>query len=86
MLSSYHRISKDSRHRDVQLLLKHTVAQRSFGEWGMGYLPTAQDAHPDGFLDYMRDLPQLVTDGDSADRTLQLLQQFVDGRWRRKIR
>ncbi|MFF0911904.1 BLUF domain-containing protein [Microbacterium enclense] len=51
-------IGQDSRHADMRVLLREPIAERSFGDWTMGYEPIgvpAGDA-PEGFRDTFDDL------------------------------
>jgi len=48
LLETYARIEIDSRHRDVRLLLTHSIASRSFAAWNMGVLNVSELREPDG--------------------------------------
>jgi len=85
VLSLFQRIEKDSRHRNVSLLLKRMHDRRAFGEWQMGYLPLEEGQEPEGFVSYVKELPAMIANNDTEDRTRELLSQFMEGRWRRKL-
>jgi len=85
VLSLFHRIEKDSRHSSVSLLLKRMHDSRAFAEWQMGYLPLEKGEEPEGFVSYVQELPSLIANNDTEDRTLELLSQFMEGRWRKKL-
>lgn len=81
----FNTISHDSRHEQVTVIIKETVATRSFADWTMGYAEiTAQD------VDQIIGINDFFTSGRSwadlrHDRVKMLLQAFKEGRWREKL-
>lgn len=76
------RISLDPRHRNVTKIIHEPIAQRSFGDWTMGYLevaPTELEAI-EGLNDFFRDGSSLTN--LRAGRAKKLLSAFAQGRWR----
>jgi hypothetical protein len=78
----YETIVRDSRHDRVTQIIREPIAQRSFGEWSMGYTTVGRD-----------DAERLIGENDffgGADclerinpgRAKKLLVAFGAGRWR----
>ncbi|RWR15895.1 BLUF domain-containing protein [Microbacterium enclense] len=59
------RIGRDSRHRDVRVLVSEPIAERRFADWTMAYeqLGESTSPPPEGFRDSFDDL-------ESADATV----------------
>lgn len=77
----YARISADTRHHHVTLIIREPIPKRTFGEWSMGFFEAAPDeiADIDGF--------SFVSSASfgrlDRGRAKKLLQAFSEGRWRR---
>jgi hypothetical protein len=81
----YQRISQDSRHNRVTLLLKRNLERRNFGEWRMGFVKNrAENDNLAGFVDYFgrQSFVRLVGD---YQRVEELMQGFRDGLWRQHV-
>lgn len=81
----FNTILHDSRHEQVTVIIKESIASRSFADWTMGYAEiTPQD------VDQILGTNDLFTSGNSLadlrhDRAKMLLEAFKEGRWRKKI-
>jgi hypothetical protein len=75
-------ISLDRRHKQVTRIIHEPIAQRSFGEWTMGYEQmTASDLQAvDGLNDFLLDGKSLAD--LRPGRAKKLLTAFAQGRWR----
>lgn len=77
----YARISADTRHHHVTLIIREPIPKRTFGAWSMGFFEAAPDeiADIDGF--------SFVSSASfgrlDRGRAKKLLQAFSEGRWRR---
>lgn len=76
------RIQRDARHRDVLLLLRREVTERSFQDWSMGFVDIGGRAAT--LPGFRKDavLHDLAGDTATIDR---VVAGFRDGRWRRAI-
>ncbi len=85
VLSLYAKIETDKRHDNVQLILRSTIEEPSFGEWRMGFYDASRSMHHDdaGFVDFFRKGSDF--DESDADRARSVLTQFRDGAWRRRV-
>lgn len=78
-------IKKDPRHKHVTIIIKEPVAERSFGDWTMGYAQlTSQEA------DAILGTNDFFAHGESyaflqPGRAKKLLEAFKEGRWRARI-
>lgn len=73
--SLFARIQRDPRHRSINLLLKERVAEPSFQDWAMGYLPV--DAGDDDVMVYSRAPSALIANGVwSQDAATRLIHHF----------
>jgi hypothetical protein len=84
--SVYGIISKDPRHERVVKLLETTVANRSFGDWSMGFAAGEQirAANLDGHNDLLRpdfSVASFLPEREGA-KARQILLAFREGRWR----
>jgi EAL domain-containing protein (putative c-di-GMP-specific phosphodiesterase class I) len=79
-------IEKDDRHRNITVIIREPIAERSFGEWTMGYADL-KEVDVDtivGFNDFFtQDEPLARIDQGRAKRLLNLFKQ---GQWRSRIR
>lgn len=81
VMALYAKIEADERHDNVKLLLRSDIEERSFGEWKMGFVDTAEvEEQHEGFLDFFNEQNLFV--GEDADRARSVLLQFRDGSWR----
>ncbi|MCB2055847.1 MAG: BLUF domain-containing protein [Geminicoccaceae bacterium] len=77
----FERIDRDSRHREMRLLLRNDGAEREFGHWSMGFVqPTHGSVALPGFVDYESGLRAALDGGETARK---VLRAFRDGNWRR---
>jgi hypothetical protein len=81
----YEKLHADKRHGKLTLIIKEPIAQRSFGDWSMGFA----DVSPEE-LEKVEGLNDFFHDGScfaqlDAGRAKKLLAAFADGRWRAKI-
>lgn len=85
VLHLYAKIEEDKRHDNIQLLLRSTIEERSFGEWQMGFYDASGSMHDDdaGFVDFFR--KRSVFDDSDADRARAVLMQFREGAWRGRV-
>lgn len=78
-------ISKDKRHYDVTLIIKESIARRSFEDWTMGFATL-----PPGDVDKIIGANDFFVAGKSYSdldhgRTKKLLKAFREGRWRTRL-
>lgn len=80
--SCYARIQLDPRHTKLTRIIREVIAQRSFGEWTMGFANPAPDAVRaiDGLNDFFGE--NSCFDGLDPGRAKRLLTAFATGRWR----
>lgn len=85
----YDRISQDTRHDEVKLLLKSEVEDRSFPDWSMGFvnIEKASDLRSiPGFTDFFKpgfSLPEMRKENSRLGR---VLREFRDeDRWHQRI-
>ncbi|HAA92096.1 MAG: hypothetical protein CMM48_14420 [Rhodospirillaceae bacterium] len=77
-------IKQDPRHNKLQLLLKHNVSKKEFGDWSMAFVDTSGAAGTmEGFLGYEREFNAAIG-GDKATAA-KVLRDFKDGVWRRFV-
>jgi hypothetical protein len=79
-------ISLDPRHRNVTKIIHEPIAQRSFGDWTMGYLEVEATE-----LETIEELNDFFRNGSSltnldAGRAKKLLSAFAHGRWRARLK
>ncbi len=78
-------IEKDDRHRNITVIIREPIPERSFGEWTMGYadLKKVDVETIFGINDFfMQDEPLAKIDQGRAKKLLNLFKQ---GRWRARI-
>ena len=78
-------IEKDDRHRNITVIIREPIPERSFGEWTMGYadLKKVDVDTLVGFNDFFtQDEPLVKIDQGRAKRLLNLFKQ---GQWRARI-
>lgn len=83
----HQRISQDPRHKEMLLLYKGDIEERSFESWCMGFVdPETARQKIAGFSDFFgRGLAS--SDQQTLSKTAkQVLSQFREGKWRRLIR
>lgn len=81
----FNRIRADERHRNITLIIRESIAARSFSDWTMGF---AEISHEEG--DEVPGLNDFFTSGKSfADltdgRARKILKAFKEGRWRARL-
>jgi hypothetical protein len=78
----YAKISIDTRHAKVTLLIREPIPKRTFGEWTMGFTSVTwpQLNRIPGLNDFFGERTCMV-DLDPG-RAKKLLAAFADGRWR----
>lgn len=79
------RIASDPRHDQMTVIIRESIAERSFGEWTMGFAEmSAQElselAGMNDFFDARTSLSAL-----QAGRAKKLLTAFAKGRWRVRV-
>jgi hypothetical protein len=75
------KIGRDPRHGDVSILLSGQIAERSFGDWRMGFVNADQAHQLPGFSDFFGadfSLPMFAHNAGLARKTLLA---FRDNRW-----
>ncbi len=71
------RISADTRHRGLLVLLDQQVMERSFPDWTMGFRRAGPgDLGLDGHTDFLRDPAGAVGAGDPGSAPMVLLDSF----------
>lgn len=82
VVPTYDVIARDSRHDRVTQIISEPIAQRSFGDWSMGFVSVARsDARRlIGENDFFGSAACLQ--GINPGRARKLLQAFAAGRWR----
>jgi hypothetical protein len=78
-------IEKDDRHRNITVIIREPIPERSFGEWTMGYadLKKVEIDTIVGINDFfMQDEPFARIDQGRAKKLLNLFKQ---GQWRDRI-
>jgi hypothetical protein len=79
--ATHERIAQDTRHDGLITLLKAPIAQRSFGDWSMGFRNLSAKAAPEvpGYNEFLNDDWLGRPMRTSPDRALKLLQLFRSG-------
>lgn len=75
----YSIIAADERHRNVLKVEEHPIAERTFGQWQMGFnrLDDLSAADLEGFTDYL-EREDASYFNDHPDRIYHLLERFKD--------
>ena len=77
--STFEKIKKDPRHKNVRILFQGKVLQKSFNEWSMGFMDTSDSSrNTEGFIP-IGDLEYIMSDDTLAKRQIK---QFQKGNWR----
>jgi len=78
-------IRHDRRHRDVTLIIREPVAERTFGDWTMGYAEIEPGEVDEliGASDFFGREASFTRLGQ--DRAMKLLEAFRQGRWRARL-
>ncbi|MBA3696190.1 MAG: BLUF domain-containing protein [Methylotenera sp.] len=86
LMELFAHISLDPRHMNVTKIIQEPIAQRSFGDWTMGYseVSSAELETIEGLNDFFRQGSSL-TNLDSG-RAKKLLSAFAQGRWRARLK
>jgi hypothetical protein len=71
----YETIKRDERHRNVKLLIDEPASERTFSNWSMKYVPTAEDVV--GFLEKqkMKDFNPYAFDRDMCEEMIKLIRE-----------
>jgi hypothetical protein len=79
--ATHDRIIRDTRHGGLITLLKAPIAQRSFGEWSMGFRNLSAKAAPEvpGYNEFLNEDWLARPMQASPDRAVKLLQLFRSG-------
>lgn len=77
---TFERISRDPRHRSVQILYEGKTDARQFPDWRMGYRLLRKDNLPPGLVDLRAEALSKLPDLDQVVRTL--FGQFYDSVYR----
>jgi hypothetical protein len=80
-------ISRDERHANILLLSKRAIEERSFGNWGMGFVCTSCLGMKDleGFSDLLLSQATALEMEHHADRAHQVLLKFREGRYHQHV-
>jgi len=78
-------IRQDQRHKSIAIIIREPIAQRSFGDWSMGYAALAPSE-----ADAIIGSNDFFTEGKSfaalsEGRAKKLLNAFKHGRWRKTL-
>ncbi len=81
----FEKIRQDPRHKNVREILQVEIEQREFANWSMGWAQVGAEA-----LDKIVDKSDFFTTGHclselSETQVKRVLNQFRQGRWRRRI-
>jgi len=82
------RIERDKRHHRTVVMRRGPIAQRTFGDWSMGFVesdPRLTESLP-GFNDFFRRGLQRSQISTEAGPVKQLIDAFRDGRFRQYVR
>lgn len=86
--SLFAQIGRDKRHHRTLVLRRGSSAQRTFGDWSMGFVetnPRIIESLP-GFNDFFRRGLQLTQVSSDPGRVKQLIDAFREGRFRQHVR
>lgn len=75
------KIGRDPRHCDVSVLLSGQIAERSFGDWRMGFVNADQACELPGFSDFFGPDFSLQMFAHNASLARKTLLAFHDNRW-----
>lgn len=75
------KIGRDPRHCDVSILLSGQIAERSFGDWRMGFVNADQAHRLPGFSDFFGADFSLQLFAHNAGLARKTLLAFRDNRW-----
>ena len=75
----YEKIKKDHRNKNLVLLTKEEISQRSFPEWNMGFEKTSKKEElPDEFIDYFDENYNTEEMLHASDEAMRLIAGFKD--------
>jgi len=79
-------ISADPRHTNVTKIIDEPIAQRTFGDWTMGFseIDPSELGMIEGLSDFFQQGKSLTS--LEAGRAKKLLSAFAQGRWRLRVR
>ncbi len=81
----FREISNDKRHDSITLIIREPIAERSFGDWTMGYADVSPEQLDQivGINDYFARRETFIN--ISPGRARKILSAFMDGYWRSSI-
>ncbi len=75
----YDDIAKDARHRNVIMIYKNPITERSFSNWSMGFknLDGVDPSTLEGYTDFLTQpiTPEMLGDGSRAKAFLELFKE-----------
>ncbi len=74
----YAKIEKDSRHKDISLLVNETSEDRIFEDWSMGYRPLDTSAEMDKFFTLTREALKDMMPNDTTDSLKENIRKFSE--------
>ncbi|WP_425615200.1 BLUF domain-containing protein [Anatilimnocola sp. NA78] len=77
----FEKIGQDPRHEDVSILMSGQLAERSFGDWRMGFVNTHHAEKLAGFSDFFGDNFSLQMFARNSSLARKTLLAFRDCRW-----
>lgn len=72
----YKRIQADERHNNIVTLINETIAEKSFGEWLMGFAVT-DASKTEKLAGYLKSIDQLDLDNKGAEAVLAI-KAFIE--------
>lgn len=82
----FEQLETDPRHCNVVLVSRRLVAERSFGDWQMGFVDFSHHANNlDGFVDFFRDGVRVCREHQDTRPVERLLDGFREGRWHQHV-
>ena len=86
VMAVYARIERDQRHHRVLLLSRSETDTRNFGAWRMGFVDADRNVEKlPGFLKFLKAKSTFLDLQGDSKAVAQLIDGFLDGRWRRSI-
>ena len=75
--TTFERIQLDPRHRDVQVLHFHPMAERSFGDWSMAFAGMKSDASENAKIDAAPANPESIVARPDALDFIAVLRDLI---------
>lgn len=81
----FERISRDTRHTNLTIIIREPIARRAFGEWTMGFVNVKSEELREiiGVNDLLGTATYLAN--INPGRAKKLLEAFKEGRWRSRL-